>query len=251
MDEKVRDVVSFFDAVAPYYDRITRMSGVSPVFWSAYLVDLIRRYAPGRRLLDISIGTGLIAERLLEEGFDVYGLDISHGMLRMAQERGFRGRLVRGSFMQIPFGDEVFDVAISTFDSLNTVLYGMELQRIFSDVRRVLRRGGVFIFDMNTPYSYRAYWDGLERIDEDEELLVLWRSYRRGAITTLNLDVLLREEGNIYRRFSGVLRERGYSLDRIEKFVRRAGFKSCLCFEHMTFKSCDKQTMRFQFVAFK
>ncbi len=251
MDEKVRDVISFFDAIAPYYDRITRMSGFNHVLWSSYLIDFFRRYASGNRLLDISIGTGLLAKHFLDRGFDVYGMDISEGMLEKAEEKGFRGRLVRGSFMKIPFGNGLFDIVISTFDSLNTVLYGVELQKIFSDVHRVLKEGGVFIFDMNTPHSYRFYWNGLERIDEDEELMVLWRSYTRGAITTLNLDILVRVEENMYRRFSGVLRERGYPLDRIEKFLRRAGFKNSLCFEHMTFRKCVDSSMRFQFVAFK
>ena len=251
MEGELKDVILFFDSIAPYYDRIVALSGLRPILWAAYLRNFISRYAPGNRLLDISIGTGLIASHLLENGLDTFGMDVSMGMLERAWEKGFRGRLVRASFSNIPFRDRTFDSAISTFDSLNTILYGIELERVFSQVYRILKRGGIFLFDMNTPYSYRTYWNGLERIDEEEDILILWRSSTRGAITSLRLDVLVRQEDGLYRRFSGLLRERGYSLDRIEKFLRRAGFRRYLCFEHMTFRKCSDNTMRFQFIAFK
>ena len=246
----MEDVKSFFDKVAPYYDRIVRMAGADYPLWSKYLKLLLSQNAPGNRVLDISAGTGSLDVYLLREGFDVYAMDISTAMLKQAPKKGLKGRVVAGSFDAIPFASASFDAAISTFDSLNTVLSSDDLLRIFREVNRILVDGGVFLFDMNSPYSYRTYWDGLERVDEEENLMVVWRAVREGAITRLRIDVFFKGESG-WKRVSGELLERAYSLRAINGLLRRAGFSRAICLNHLGLRSCGRGTMRYQMVAYK
>ncbi len=246
----MEDVKSFFDRVAPYYDRIVHMAGANYVLWSKYLKLLLLQNAPGKRVLDISAGTGSLDALLLREGFDVYAMDISAAMLHQAVQKGLGGRVVAGSFDAIPFSSETFDAAISTFDSLNTVLSSDGLFQVFREVHRILVDGGVFLFDMNSPFSYRTYWDGLERVDGEEDMMVVWRAVREGAITRLRIDIFLRE-GRCWKRISGELKERAYSLRTIVGLLRRAGFSRITCMNHMGLGSCGRSTMRYQMVAIK
>ncbi len=77
-------VTALFDRTAPHYDWINRVmslgSGVR------YRRDALRRagLAPGQRLLDVAIGTGLVARAardILGDGGHVTGVDLSMGML--------------------------------------------------------------------------------------------------------------------------------------------------------------------------
>ncbi len=246
----MEDVKSFFDKIAPFYDRIVRMAGADYVLWSRYLKLLLLQNAPGRKVLDISAGTGSLDVNLLREGFDVYAMDVSFPMLKQAVARGMGGRVVAGSFFSIPFSGKSFDAAISTFDSLNTVLSSEGLLEVFRQVYDVLVDGGVFLFDMNSPHSYRVYWDGLERVDEGEGLVVIWRARREGAITRLAIDVFYRE-GGVWKRISGELRERAYTLRVINGLLHRAGFSRVVCLNHMGLALCNRNTMRYQIIAFK
>jgi len=246
----MEDVKTFFDRIAPYYDRIVQMAGANYILWSKYIKLLLSQNAPGRRILDISAGTGSLDALLVKEGFDVYAMDVSFAMLKQSLHRGLGGRLVAGSFDAIPFSSGAFDAAISTFDSLNTVLSSDELLRVFREVHRVLVDGGVFLFDMNSPYSYRTYWDGLERVDEGGGMMVVWRAFRNGAITRLRIDIFLRE-GRCWRRISGELLERAYPLRTIIGLLRRAGFSRVICLNHMGLSPCGRSTMRYQIMAFK
>ncbi len=64
------------------------------------------------RALDVGSGPGFVADSL-GDLLDVTCLDIDPDMLKACQARGFRS--LRGSALDLPFGDGAFDVVYSTF----------------------------------------------------------------------------------------------------------------------------------------
>ncbi|WP_335986129.1 class I SAM-dependent methyltransferase [Glycomyces sp. MUSA5-2] len=99
----------------------------------------LRRFVPhGARVLDVGCGTGKGVE-LLPESVNYVGLDLSGPMLDVARA-AFPGRsFVQGDARSMPFQDETFDVAISTFGALSHVL---EIELALAETARVLRRNG-------------------------------------------------------------------------------------------------------------
>ncbi len=108
-----------------------------------------------RRILDLGCGTGFCAHALLRRyrKAEVVGLDIAPAMLREAR-RGdgwFRcGRWLGGDAERLPLADAGFDMVLS-----NLVLQWCDPDRVFGEVARVLRPGGVFMFTSFGPDTLR------------------------------------------------------------------------------------------------
>ncbi len=100
---------------------------------------------PSGPALDLCCGTGQIGQGLKANGWDVTGLDLSDNMLR-ASSRHFR--VSQGSAEEMPFAAGSFSLVTcrQTFQFLDGA-------RALSEVRRVLKPGGVFIISLTVPFS--------------------------------------------------------------------------------------------------
>jgi len=79
---------------------------------------------------------------------------------------------------------------LCTFDSLNHVLDPDALADVFAGVRRALRPGGRFVFDVNTTAAYTREWDKSSALVEPDAALIIRGGYdqaRRLGHTDLTL----------------------------------------------------------------
>src|SRR5262245_27942500 len=134
-------VRKLFDQTAGDYDRIERTLSFGTGPWYRRRALLRAGLAPGMRVLDVAIGTGLVAREALAvvgAAGQVIGLDPSAGMLREARAT-VPILVVQGLGERLPFADGQFD-----FVSMG---YGLrhvaDLGGLFREFRRVLRPGGV------------------------------------------------------------------------------------------------------------
>jgi ubiquinone/menaquinone biosynthesis C-methylase UbiE len=70
------------DLIVKYYDESFGISGEEEVEWY-----LARARAFGGPVLDLACGTGRLALRLAQAGFEVSGIDDSAGMLNIFNEK--------------------------------------------------------------------------------------------------------------------------------------------------------------------
>lgn len=129
-------------------------------YYLAYrdLPAIFDRYAPGRAALDFGCGTGRSTRFLKRLGFEAVGVDISEEMVRRARERD-----PDGDYRVVGDGDlgalssESFDVALAafTFDNIPTE---ERKTRLFSELRRVLRRDGRIVILVSSPEIYTHEW---------------------------------------------------------------------------------------------
>jgi demethylmenaquinone methyltransferase / 2-methoxy-6-polyprenyl-1,4-benzoquinol methylase len=145
-------VNELFDEAAPDYDWVSGMMS----FWSDrfYRKDALRKagLTSGMKLLDVASGTGLMIKAALELGVNptqVIGVDPSRGMLAQNRERN-PVTLLEGKGEALPCADSTFD-----FVSMGYALRHVEdLNKLFSEFRRVLRPGGrVLILEITRPKS--------------------------------------------------------------------------------------------------
>ncbi|MBR0679498.1 class I SAM-dependent methyltransferase [Roseomonas eburnea] len=145
-------VRTLFDRGARAYDQIDRVFSLGS--GPRYRRDALRRsgLAPGHQVLDVAIGTGLVARealRILGHPAGVIGLDVSAGMLREAR-RNLPVPLLQARAESIPLADAAIDLV--------TVGYALrhfaDLNRTFAEFHRVLRPGGsVLILEIDQPES--------------------------------------------------------------------------------------------------
>jgi len=130
-----------------------------PLIFEPYAADLANRLASASvsRVLEVAAGTGVVTRALaavLPEGVSIVATDLNQPMLDQASalgtERPVQWR--QADAMQLPFRDGTFDAVVCQFG----VMFFPDKAKAFSEARRVLRPGGVFIFNV---------WD---RITENE-----------------------------------------------------------------------------------
>lgn len=81
--------------------------------YAAQSAELAELLPPNAHVLEIGVGTGLLAEALLDRGFRVTGVDHTEEMLERARERlGNRATLVQADVITFDLGER-FDAVIS------------------------------------------------------------------------------------------------------------------------------------------
>lgn len=128
-----------FDASARDYDRVDRVLAFGTGIGYRRQALVRAGLAPGMRMLDVAVGTGLVAKQALGIVGDrgsVVGVDPSAGMVAHSQVPGLA--LARGRAEALPFARHSFD-----FLSLGYALRHLsDLQVVFEEFRRVLKPGG-------------------------------------------------------------------------------------------------------------
>ena len=144
----------FTGSIPKLYERY-----LVPLIFEPYAADLANRIASQSlaRVLEIAAGTGVVTRKLasvLPESVRIVATDLNQAMLDLASEVGTKRPVEwrQADAMQLPFEDSAFDAVVCQFG----VMFFPEKSKAFSETRRVLRSGGVFMFNV---------WD---RIEENE-----------------------------------------------------------------------------------
>ena len=132
-----------------------------PLIFEPYAVDMAQRVAARKpaRVLEIAAGTGVVTRQLasvLPEDVTILATDLNQAMLDVAAAAGTARPVEwrQADAMELPFGDGEFDIVVCQFG----VMFFPDKPKAFAEVRRVLRPGGVFLFNA---------WDRIE----DNELV--------------------------------------------------------------------------------
>ncbi|MGB9590593.1 MAG: class I SAM-dependent DNA methyltransferase [candidate division WOR-3 bacterium] len=238
-----------FTKIAPYYDRL--MSQVDYGVWCDYITEML---AQARRsvldVLDLACGTGNLTRELLARGYRVMGLDASAEMLEVARKKLPGTEFIQGDFLS--WGLECdFDAVTCIYDSLNNLLSDDEMIRAFRETRDHLRPGGVFVFDLNTVYGLKHYWDNNVKVNESEGVLSVWRTrFLRPDISELKISVFVEEQG-AWKRLDELHVERGYTPRKTMDLLKTSGFREARVFQHMTTLPPTRKTGRITCVAIK
>lgn len=133
-------------------DAVTRMwSFVAPAYDLPFLQRWVYRpphneviaqlRAHGsRRIADIACGTGILSDRIERELHpdEIYGVDMSDGMLNQARARSGRVRWLRAPAEQLPFDDGTLDAVVTT-----SAFHFFDQPAALREFHRVLRSGGL------------------------------------------------------------------------------------------------------------
>jgi ubiquinone/menaquinone biosynthesis C-methylase UbiE len=92
------------------------------------------------RVVDIACGTGILADRIERElhPAEVYGVDMSEGMLNQARSRSTKVQWLRGPAEQLPFDDSSLDAVVTT-----SAFHFFDQPAALREFHRVLAPGGL------------------------------------------------------------------------------------------------------------
>jgi len=165
-----------FDQIAAEYDE-----SLPPHVVEHYLgkrVAFVRSHCPPGATLDVGCGTGVLAERLAQAGYEMTGVDPSQGMLDVLATRAPSVTAIQGSGTSLPFEDDRFELVLSVA-AMHHIAEPDAVRRTLHEMVRVTRPGGrVLVWDHN---PRNPYWrlimsrvpqdDGSERLVSEREIV--------------------------------------------------------------------------------
>jgi demethylmenaquinone methyltransferase/2-methoxy-6-polyprenyl-1,4-benzoquinol methylase len=175
-----------FDGTAADYDRVERLLAFGSGPW--YRRQALRRagVGPGMQVLDVGIGTGLVAREalaLVGPTGRVTGVDPSPGMMAQAHLRDVE--LLQGRAEELPCADASADVVSMGY----ALRHLSDLDRALAEFLRVLRPGGrLVVLEITKPsgriatLALKAYMRALvpmlaRLFTRNADTTTLWRYY--------------------------------------------------------------------------
>jgi len=144
----------FAGSIPELYD-----SQLVPMIFATYAADLAKRVAARApsRVLETAAGTGAVTRAMalaLPADTEIVATDLNQPMLDRAAATGTARPVTwqLADAARLPFDDASFDVVVCQFGAM----FFPDKPRAFAEARRVLRRGGVLLFNV---------WD---RVEENE-----------------------------------------------------------------------------------
>ena len=186
---------SNFDRIAEEYDDSL----------PAHVVDhylekrarFVLEHCPLGSALDVGCGTGALAARLAEAGYEMVGVDPSEGMLRVLEQRTSGVRGVRGSGTSLEFPDDSFDL-VYCVAVMHHIAAADDVHLTLAEMVRVAKPGGqVLVWDHN---PRNPYWRLLmARVPQDtgEERLIGVDELVRGLVDAGAEPVLVTRSGMV------------------------------------------------------
>lgn len=99
------------------------------------------------KVLDLACGDGLDLAYYKELGAEVYGLDASEELVKIARERLPGADIRVGLFESNPFEDNFFDIVLSKY----AIQTSADMKPVFLEINRVLKTGGTLIYLVTHP----------------------------------------------------------------------------------------------------
>jgi SAM-dependent methyltransferase len=152
------------------------LARVHDVYFAATAVaaadELLRRLAAtgisGGTVVDLGTGSGILARRVLDAGFDVLGVDLSADMLELARSLAPRARFIEGSLWDVDLPPAVAVTAVGEAFNYSTETFTPNLAGLeerLTAVADALAPGGLFLFDVAGPGrsgvagARQRFWD--------------------------------------------------------------------------------------------
>ena len=217
-----------YSCFARYYDRLT--GNVDYHSRAEYFARLLRRYCPAPGLvLDLACGTGSLTLELAAMGYEMIGVDASAEMLseamRKTDERGKPVLYLCQDMAQLDLYGTVGAV-ICALDSINHITDLQTLKKVFQRVSLFTEPGGVFLFDVNTPYKHREVLADNAYIYEFDSLYCGWQNSYDPADGSVHIRLDFFERGSRgWQREQEEFSERAYTAAELDKLLSETGFE--------------------------
>lgn len=222
-----------FRDYAKYYDIFYKTKDYKKE--CAFLNQLFKIHAKHhpRTILDLGCGTGGHIVPLLQQGFQICGVDASESMLHIAKTKlkglDLKAKLIKSRLDRFRFPQK-FDAIICMFSVFDYLTTNQEIIKTLRRVSAHMKREALFIFDFWNEESVERHFSPCKK-----------RSFRNGNMTierhsSTTLDprkrqakveycCLIKEKGRPRETFRETHKLRYFTLDEVNKFLTIAGLR--------------------------
>lgn len=243
-------------ALSKVYDRLN--GDLDYTSWAKYIDRKIKKHSDIDVLLvlDLCCGTGTMTLELDRLGYDMTGIDLSPDMLDIARQKALDcGRLENILFLcQDMCEFELYgtvQAVVSCLDSLNHLDGKADLKKVFDLVHNYLERGGLFMFDMNSPYKFKNIYGTNAYVLEDEGVYCGWQNIydKDSRICDFYTTVFTENSDGSYSRYDDYEREYCFTQKEVENLLEKCGFEIVSVDGDIDGSPVEKDTERLYFTA--
>ncbi len=201
---------------------------------------------------DLGCGTGELTLMLAQDGYEAIGIDQSEEMLAVVRDKADQLEisehllLLRQDLLKLDlFG--TIHAAVSTFDTFNHL---PDLDTAIKNAAFFMEEGGVFVFDMNTPYKHQEVL-GEHKFELDgDDAHCIWQNHYDAAqgVVQISIEIHYHDTGEV---FCEQFNEYTYTQAQIEASLAAHGFALERVCDGETFGALTAQSERFLFCAVK
>lgn len=212
----------------------------------AYIYDMLMNHAPYEQwvnftnalihqsnkeiksIVDLGCGTGEIAIRLSDLGYDVTGVDYSTEMLTAAAQKALN-RNKKISWIKQDIRDlegfNKIDLMVSYCDVINYITEKEDLLDVFKRVHASLTEQGMFIFDIHSIYYAEEKLINHTFADVTEDIAYIWeceQGEKRGEM--YHYLTFFQKDKQHYSRFDETHHQQVYEINVYKDLLKASGF---------------------------
>ena len=235
------------------YDQF--MDNIPYTDWSQYLIQLFRTYniADGS-LVELGCGTGTMSLLMAQSGFQIIGIDNATDMLTIAADKTFHQSNITLLCQDMACLElnRLYDGFYSVCDSINYLLSEEDVRSTFQGVKQYLKKKGVFIFDLKTPYFYQTILGDQVFCDNREDCSYIWENsyFEEDAVNQYDLTIFIRQpDCSLFQRFTETHYQKAYSLAEIIDLLAASGLEYVTAYDAFTNNPPSKTSERIYIIA--
>lgn len=236
-----------YEYLAEIYDQV--MEHVNYEQWAGYIKTILTsELNQVENIADLSCGTGSMLKYLNLKNTQLIGCDLSASMIKRAVNKNRQnGRsFICADFLTIPLKDASMNAAVALYDSVNYLLTDTQALRFFNEVNRILKPGGLLIFDAVTPYICKtAFKDYQETQYFDKQQGYERRSWYDAGEQTQYNEFTLHLDG---KSFEELHQQKIRRVKEWERLLKKSPLKTESVYANFTFRPIQRKSERAHFV---
>ncbi len=213
-----------YNEFAYFYDEFNGEADYDTLF-SAVKQRLEAHQITDGIIADLGCGTGELTLMLAQAGYDMIGVDQSEEMLCVVRDKAEQLDissgllLLRQNILELDLYGTI-RAAVSTFDTFNHI---PDLDRTIQNAAFFMEKGGLLIFDMNTPYKHREILADNVFTFEGPDASCVWKNTYEEELERVKIVVDIHYE-DTGEDFHEEFYEYTYEQDTIRALLEKYGF---------------------------
>ena len=190
--------------------------------------DAILKRNNCRKILEVGCGSGMLARRFINNGYDYLGVDLFNEMLEIARFEVKSDRFIQCDMRDLSF-DKQFDSVLITGRSLAYVIDNNGILDTFNGVYKSLKDKGLFVFDV---FEANGIFDNFNDFEQNFEIND--RKIKRISKLKMNLSTgwtydwyakYIIDQNGETTEYDDITTLRAFTKDEISLFLKLTGFK--------------------------